>query len=89
MTPRKQLVSSLSLTVPWSPCSAWRDMAEATNHAASNLTASVRDAALTTQALLRGDTTARASATMIGGEFRELREGLNELAEQHQNAAKR
>ena len=60
---------------------AWRDMAEATNRAAFNLTAQVRDVALTTKALLRGDTRARATSTLIAGEFRELREDLNALAE--------
>lgn len=59
---------------------AWRDMAEATNLMASNLTANVRNLAMTTHALLGGDTSARATCTFIAGEFREFREELNELA---------
>ena len=60
---------------------AWRDMAEATNRMASNLTAQVRDFGLATRAQLRGETDVRATAALIGGEFREVRESLNALAD--------
>ena len=60
---------------------AWKDMAEATNLMASNLTANVRNLAFTAHALLGGDTSARATCTFIAGEFREFREDLNALAE--------
>ena len=59
---------------------AWRDMAEATNRMAANLTGQVRDFAIAGNAQLRGQTEVRATATLIAGEFRELRQTLNELA---------
>src|SRR5687767_1826266 len=59
---------------------AWKEMAEATNLMASNLTANVRNLAFTARALLGGDTSARATCTYIAGEFREFREDLNDLA---------
>ena len=59
----------------------WKDMAEATNLTASNLTANVRDLAITTRALARSDSSARATCNYIAGEFREFREDLNELAQ--------
>jgi hypothetical protein len=60
---------------------AWKDMAEATNRAASNLTAQFRDYGIATCALLRGESGARAACSTIAGEFREFRESLNELAD--------
>jgi methyl-accepting chemotaxis protein len=60
---------------------AWRDMAEATNLMASNVTANFRDFGNTTRALNRGDAAARATCTFIAGEFGEFREDLNALAE--------
>jgi hypothetical protein len=59
---------------------AWRDMAEATNLMAANVTANFRDFGNTTRALNRGDAAARATCTFIAGEFREFREDLNALA---------
>ncbi len=58
---------------------AWKDMAEATNLMASNLTAQFRDFGITTRAVLGNQPEARATCTSIAGEFREFRENLNEL----------
>jgi hypothetical protein len=59
---------------------AWKDMAEATNVMAGNVTANFRDFGNTTRALLRGESAARATCTSIAGEFREFSEDLNEFA---------
>lgn len=60
---------------------AWKEMAEATNRMATNVTAQFRDYGIATRALLRGESGSRASCTAIAGEFREFRESLNELAD--------
>ena len=60
---------------------AWKEMVEASNLMAANLTGHFRDFGNTTRALLGGDTSARATCTFIAGEFRELREDLNALAD--------
>ncbi len=66
---------------------AWRDMVEATNLMAANLTCQYRNEGNVVRAWLRGDQAARITCNMIGGEFREFREDLNELAERVTPAA--
>ena len=60
---------------------AWKEMAEATNRTASNLTAHFRNGASVVRSMLRGEADARMTCEMIAGEFREFREDLNALAE--------
>ena len=58
---------------------AWRDMAEATNRMAANLTGHFRDFGNVARAQFRGEPDARATCTLIAGEFREFREDFNSL----------
>ncbi len=67
---------------------AWREMVEATNLMAANLTCQYRNEGNVVRAWLHGDNDARMTCTMIAGEFREFREDLNELAERVTPAAK-
>jgi hypothetical protein len=60
---------------------AWKDMVEATNRMAANLTCQYRDHGNTARALLRGDKDARMTCNLIAGEFREFKEEFNSLAE--------
>jgi len=60
---------------------AWKDMAEATNLMALNLTGQFRDYGNAARALLRGESASRATCTTIAGEFHEFRESLNDLAD--------
>jgi hypothetical protein len=59
---------------------AWRDMAEASNLMAANLTCQYREGGNFVRAVLRGEPDARMTCNMIAGEFREFREELTELA---------
>jgi hypothetical protein len=61
---------------------AWKDMVEATNLMAANLTCQYRDHGSTAHALLRGNKDARMTCNLIAGEFREFKEEFNSLAEQ-------
>jgi hypothetical protein len=61
---------------------AWKDMVEATNLMAANLTCQYRDHGNTAHALLRGDKDARMTCNLIAGEFREFKEEFNSLADQ-------
>lgn len=58
---------------------AWREMADATNRLAANLTNQVRDAGNALRARQAGEPTPRLTAANIAGEFRELRERLNDV----------
>jgi len=60
---------------------AWKDMVEATNLTAANLTCQYRDHGSTARAVLRGDKDARMTCNLIGGEFREFKEDFNSLTE--------
>jgi hypothetical protein len=61
---------------------AWKDMVEATNLMAANLTCQYRDHGSTAHALLRGNKDARMTCNLIAGEFREFKGEFNSLAEQ-------
>jgi hypothetical protein len=58
---------------------AWKDLVEATNRMAYNLTAQFRDGGNVIAKRLAGDADAWMTAEHIAGEFREVRESTNEL----------
>ena len=58
---------------------AWREMADETNRLGVNITCQVRDIGNVVRDQLRGETQSRMTCTFIAGEFREIRETLNEL----------
>ena len=60
---------------------AWKQMAEATNLMASNLTNQFRNGWNVARALLGGKSDERLTSDNIAGEFREFKEALNALAE--------
>jgi hypothetical protein len=58
---------------------AWREMADASNRLGVNMTCQARDVGNVLRDQLRGETQSRMTCTFIAGEFREIREMLNEL----------
>jgi methyl-accepting chemotaxis protein len=63
---------------------AWKEMVEDVNRMSAHITIQCRDHGNVVRALVQGDLGARVTSTAIRGELRELREGLNELADRYE-----
>ena len=63
---------------------AWKEMVEDVNQMGLHITMQCRDLGNVVRSLVQGDLGARVTCTAIRGELRELREGLNELADRYE-----
>ena len=66
------------------PGGAWKEMVEDVNQMSYHMTEQCRDHGNVVRSLVQGDLDARVTCTRIRGEFRELRENLNALADRYQ-----